>query len=100
MIHGKQGSERYSRLYEDAQRVCSGAGIFFLFLAVRRGMCHLSSLKGTEPMLPATEAWSLNHWPTREVLWSWHLNLGLTDSKCHALSLPGPADQKSVFVSC
>ena len=100
MVHGKQGSERYSRLHEDTQRVCSGAGIFFLLLAVRPGMCDLSSLKGTEPMLPAMEAWSLNHWPTREVLWSWHLNLGPTDSKCHILSLPCPGDQKSVFVFC
>ena len=103
MAHGKQGCERYSRSHEDTQLVCSGAGIFFLFffLAVLRGMCDLSSLKGTEPMLPAMEAWSLNHWPTREIPWSWHLNLGLTDFKCHALSLPCPGDQKSVFVfSC
>ena len=100
MAHGKQGCERYSRLHEDTQLVCSGAGIsFFFFLAVLQGMCDLSSLKGTESMLPAMEAWSLNHWPTRELPWSWHLSLGLTDFKCHALSLPCPGDQKSVSFS-
>ena len=75
------------------------AFLSFFFLAVLQGMCDLSSLKGTESMLPAMEAWSLNHWPTRELPWSWHLSLGLTDFKCHALSLPCPGDQKSVSFS-
>ena len=37
-----------------------------MFLTIARGMWDLSSL-GIEPVPPAMEAWSLNHWTAREV---------------------------------
>ena len=42
----------------------------FVFLAAPRGMWDLSSPTkgpGIEPMSPAVEVWSLNHWTAREV---------------------------------
>ena len=48
-------------------------GMVFLFLYFEgggpppRGMWDLSSPPRTEPMSPAPEVWSLNHWTTREV---------------------------------
>ena len=41
--------------------------IFFFFLAVQHGMWDLSSQPEMEPVLPAVEAQSLNHWTAREV---------------------------------
>ena len=40
---------------------------FFFFLAVRRGTQDLSSQTRVEPVPPAVEAQSPNHWTTREV---------------------------------
>jgi len=40
---------------------------FFFFLAVPHGMWDLSSQPEMEPVLPAVEAQSLNHWTAREV---------------------------------
>ena len=39
----------------------------FFFLAVPHGIWDLSSQPEMEPMLPAVEAQSLNHWTAREV---------------------------------
>ena len=42
--------------------------ILFTILAKPHSVWHLRSLKpGTEPMPPALEAWSLNHWTAMEV---------------------------------
>ena len=43
---------------------------FLFFLAASCNMWHLSSRPGIEPVLPAVEARSLNHWTTREVPWT------------------------------
>ena len=40
---------------------------FFFFLAVQSGMQNLSSRQVIELVSPEVEAWSLNHWTTREV---------------------------------
>ena len=37
------------------------------FLAVVSGMQYLSSLTRDQPMPPAVEVWSADHWTTREV---------------------------------
>ena len=47
--------------------VVSALMIFFSFLAAPGGMRNLSSPTGIEPVPPAGEAWSPNHWATREV---------------------------------
>ena len=39
----------------------------FFFLASRAACGILVPRPGIKPMPPAVEAWSLNHWPTREV---------------------------------
>ena len=42
--------------------------LFFLFLAMPYTACEiLVPQPGIKPMPPAVEAWSLNHWTTREV---------------------------------
>ena len=41
---------------------------FFFFFATLEGMWILVSWPGVEHILPAVEAWILNHWTTREVL--------------------------------
>ena len=41
--------------------------IFFFFLAMLCGLWDPGPWSGIEPMSPALEAWSLNHWTTREV---------------------------------
>ena len=41
--------------------------IFFNFWAVLWGVWDPSTWPGMEPASPALEAWSLNHWTTREV---------------------------------
>ena len=41
--------------------------LFLLFLATPLGCRILVPWPGTEPVPPAVEAWSLNHWTTREV---------------------------------
>ena len=41
--------------------------VFVLFLAASHGMWDLSSRPGTEPVPPAVDAWSLNHWTAKEV---------------------------------
>ena len=41
--------------------------LLFFFLAVQSGMQNLSSRPGIELVSPEVEAWSLNHWTTREV---------------------------------
>ena len=46
--------------------------ISFYFLAVPHGTWVLSSPPRFEPVLPALEAQSLNHWTTREVPWILH----------------------------
>ena len=37
--------------------------IYIYLLAAPRGMWHPSSPPGMEPVPPAVEVWSLNHWP-------------------------------------
>ena len=39
---------------------------FFFFLASLHSMLDLFPQPGIEPGLPVTEAWSPNHWTTRE----------------------------------
>ena len=55
---------------EGQRYVCQLAGYrgfcFLNFLATPRDMWHLSSPTGTEPVSPALEARSLNHWTARE----------------------------------
>ena len=41
-------------------------GIFFFFLAMLRGLKHLSSQLGMQPGTPSVEVRSPNHWTTRE----------------------------------
>ena len=41
--------------------------LFFFFFFWPRSMQDLSPPPGTEPVPPAVEAWSLNHWTTKEV---------------------------------
>ena len=39
----------------------------FSFFAIPHGMWIISSTTGIEPVLPAVETWSLNHWMSRGV---------------------------------
>ena len=41
---------------------------FFFFLLHRPAFWILGPRAGIEPVVPAVELWSLNHWTTREVL--------------------------------
>ena len=41
--------------------------LFFFFLAAPCSLWDLSSRPGMEPVPPAVEEWSPNHWTTREV---------------------------------
>ena len=42
--------------------------VFYLFIWLHRGVCGiLVPQPGIKPMLPALEAWSLNHWTSKEV---------------------------------
>ena len=47
--------------------------IFFFFPVVQLGMRNFLP-PGIKPVPPALEAWGLNHWATREVLW-FHLHV-------------------------
>ena len=40
---------------------------FFFFFIALHAMRLLVPQPGTEPKLPAVEAWNFNHWTTREV---------------------------------
>ena len=57
--------ENNQKIINTAYQPCMTYHLFF-FLAALRGMWDLSSL-GIEPMPPAVEAGSLNHWTAREV---------------------------------
>ena len=46
---------------------CFTAPAFFFFFPAAPGMCDLSCLTRGWTKPPVTEAWSLNHWTTREV---------------------------------
>ena len=48
---------------------------YFLFLAMPHSIRDLSSQLEIERMSPAVEAWSLNHWTTREVLYAFIIDV-------------------------
>ena len=60
---------------------------FFNFLATSCGMRELNSPPRIKPMPPAVEAWSVNHWTTKEVLRIRFLKCFLLES-CKCLHFP------------
>ena len=64
-LEGIMLSEMSDRERQVLQMLC---GLTF-FLVVQLGMRNFLP-PGIKPVPPALEAWGLNHWTTREVLWS------------------------------